>query len=99
MTGRKEYSDECAGNRHYTRFNTLDGLRVYLENPVRPEFAFCVYPVSGKPETFNYNSLGQVVTRLADGSSFDSLEDFLCYVFQCDREGYPNTEYVDVVVE
>jgi len=24
------------------------------------------------------------------------VDDFLCYAFQCDTEGYTHTEYVDV---
>jgi hypothetical protein len=39
-----------------------------------------------------------VVTRENDGRAFDSLDDFICYAFQCDAEGYPNTEYVDLEV-
>ncbi len=99
MTGKEKYGEDYVDSRHYTRFNTLDDLRGYLENPARQEFVFMVYPISGKPETFSYNSLSKVVTNLEDGSSFDNMEDFLGYAFQCDREGYPNTEYVDVVSE
>ncbi len=99
MKGKENHGEDNVNSRNYTRFRTLNDLRGYLENPVRQEFAFMVYPVSGKPEAFSYNSQSQVVTNLEDGSLFDNMEDFLGYAFQCDREGYPNTEYVDVVSE
>lgn len=36
--------------------------------------------------------------RQKDRRTFDSVEDFLCYAFQCDAEGYSHTEYVDVEI-
>jgi len=99
VTGKEKHGEDYVDSRNYTRLSTLDDLRGYLENQARQEYAFRVYPISGKPETFSYNSLSKVVTNLADGSLFDSMEDFLGYAFQCDREGYPNTEYVDVASE
>jgi hypothetical protein len=53
---------------------------------------------AGEPENYRYNSREMVVTRENDGRAFDSLDDFICYAFQCDAEGYPNTEYVDLEV-
>jgi hypothetical protein len=82
----------------HIRFRTPEQLQGYLERAGNAEFNFRAYPISGEPETFHYNSREKVVTREKDGRAFDSLDDFICYAFQCDAEGYPNTEYVDLEV-
>jgi hypothetical protein len=81
----------------HIRFHTPEQLQSYLEGAGNAEFSFRAYPISGEPETFHYSS-GAAVTRETDGKSFDSLDDFTCYAFQCDIEGYANTEYVDLEV-
>ncbi|AEF93887.1 hypothetical protein Desca_1015 [Desulfotomaculum nigrificans CO-1-SRB] len=78
-------------------FETLEELRSYLENVGDGEVDFSAIPISGMAESFHYDGKGKVVTRLDDNKMFDNIEDFLCYAFQCDDEGYPHTEYVDVV--
>ena len=80
-----------------TRFHTPDELREYLEHADQQEIVFRAYPIAGEPETFRYLNHEQTVVRSKDGRTFDSMEDFLCYTFQCDPEGYSGTEYVDVV--
>ncbi|HHW39943.1 MAG TPA: hypothetical protein GXX19_02115 [Syntrophomonadaceae bacterium] len=72
-------------------------MQDYLENTDKEELLFSAIPISGEPETFCYNSREKVVIRTGDGALFDSVGDFICYAFQCDPEGYPRTEYVDVV--
>gem|GEM_PF-2172351 len=79
------------------RFRTPYELQDYLENTDKEELLFSAIPISGEPETFRYNNREKVVTRTSDGALFDSVTDFICYAFQCDAEGYPRTEYVDVV--
>jgi len=69
-------------------------MQRYLEGAGRAELRFRAYPISGQPETFNYSSREKTVARETDGMAFDSLDDFTCYAFQCDSEGYPNTEHV-----
>jgi hypothetical protein len=81
--------------KNHIRFRTPEQLQRYLEKAGSDEFSFRVYPISGDPETFYYSSGENAVTRDTDGSTFDSLSDFICYTFQCDTEGYANTEYVD----
>lgn len=97
-TGR-DIAYENLNGRQYIRVRTLDDLEAFLENSGKQELTFKTYPISGNPEIFRYNRNGKVVTRLEDGSSFDNMEDFLCYVFQCDVEGYSNTEYIDVQIQ
>ncbi len=79
------------------RFRRPDELQGYLENTDKEELLFSAIPISGEPETFRYNSREKVIIRTGDGALFDSVADFICYAFQCDPEGYPRTEYVDVV--
>ncbi|OPX92397.1 MAG: hypothetical protein A4E53_00515 [Pelotomaculum sp. PtaB.Bin104] len=78
------------------RFRTPDDLQMYLERVGKQDLNFQACPISGTPENFHFNSHEQVVTRERDGFSFDTMDDFLCYTFQCDREGYSRTEYIDV---
>ena len=80
------------------RFHTPEQLRSYLDDLDQTKVDLKAYPISGEPEMFRYYHHEQVVTRVKDGRTFDSMEDFFCYAFQCDAEGYPNTEYVDIVV-
>lgn len=79
------------------RFQKPDQLQSYLEKAGNNEFSFRAYPLSGDPETF-YHSTSKKIVRELDGRSFDSLSDFTCYAFQCDHEGYANTEYVDLEI-
>lgn len=86
-------------NKNYLRFHTPDQLRRYLDNFGQPEVDLKAFPISGEPETFRYHQNEQVVTRNKDGRTFDSMDDFFCYAFQCDAGGYPRTEYVDIKVK
>lgn len=81
------------------RFTTLGEFAQYLDNIGEGKLDFTAYPISGNPENFHFDGHEQLVTRESDGRSFDHVEDFLCYAFQCDREGYTNTEYVDIKVQ
>lgn len=81
----------------HIRFRTPEQLHGYLDKAGKAQFSFRAYPIAGEPETYHYSSREKVVTREHDGRSFDSLDDFICYAFQCDAEGYANTEYVDLV--
>ncbi|AQS58902.1 hypothetical protein [Desulforamulus ferrireducens] len=81
------------------RFTTLDEFAQYLENLGKGQLDFTAYPIAGEPESFHYDGVEQIVTRQPDGKTFDNVEDFLRYAFQCDPEGYANTEYVDVKVQ
>lgn len=86
-----------AGAAFRIRFRKPDELQDYLENAEEEELIFSAIPFSGEPETFRYNSRERAIVRTEDGALFDSVADFICYAFQCDSEGYPRTEYVDVV--
>ncbi len=81
------------------RLTTLDEFAQYLENRGPGQLDFTAYPISGNPEAFHYDGQEQLVTRVSDGKSFDNVEDFLRYAFQCDQEGYTHTEYVDITVQ
>ncbi len=89
--------DQWGGNGH--RFRTPDQLRRYLDNLSEPEVDLKAYPISGEPEVFRYFHHEQVVTRDKDGRTFNSVDDFLNYAFQCDAEGYPFTEHVDIIAK
>lgn len=78
-----------------TRFNTPEQLLSYLHRADDHRVTFQAYPISGEAETFRCQG-GGIVVRKADGKSFKSLDDFVCYAFQCDSEGYSRTEHVDV---
>lgn len=80
------------------RFTTINELGQYLENVGEGELSFRAYPISGTPEDFHYNGEEQSVVRVKDQRTFDNVEDFTCYAFQCDPEGYSHTEYVDVEI-
>ena len=82
----------------HIRLRTPEQLQSYLEGAGNAEFSFRAYPIAGEPETFHYSSREKAVARENDGKSFDSLDTFICYAFQCDAEGYANTEYVDLEV-
>lgn len=82
--------------KHGLRFNTPDDLLVFLAGKRNSEFSFRAVPISGEPETFHYQD--DMVVRQPDGKTFIELDDFICYVFQCDAEGYARTEHVDVVM-
>ncbi|MTI79945.1 MAG: hypothetical protein FH758_03510 [Firmicutes bacterium] len=78
------------------RFNSLNEFQDYLEKQGDKTMEFRAIPISGEPEEFYYDGHKKVVTRNEDGKMFDNVEDFLCYTFQCDEEGYTHTEHVDV---
>ena len=83
--------------KHPIRFQKPEQLQSYLEKAGNNEFSFRAIPISGEPETFHYSSSENIV-RETDGRSFDSLDDFICYAFQCDATGYARTEYVEFEV-
>ena len=80
------------------RFTTLGEFAQYLENVGDGELTFRAFPISGTPEEFYYKGHEKAVIRSRDQTIFDNVEDFLCYAFQCDQEGYTHTEYVDIEV-
>lgn len=84
--------------KNQIRFQTPEQLQSYLERAASTELNFRAYPISGAPETFHYSIDEKAITREDDGRSFDDLSDFIGYAFQCDSEGYPRTEYVDVEI-
>lgn len=94
MAGRDKGRERHDNQR--IRFHTPEDLEDCLKKSGKQEIVFKVYPISGKPESFRYEGTEKIVIRLEDGSFFDNMEDFLGYTFQCDSEGYPNTEYIDV---
>jgi hypothetical protein len=78
------------------RFETPEQLQDYLESS--NELIFRAYPIVGEPETFHYSREDEEVIREMDGRIFDDLSDFICYAFQCDKEGYAGTEYVNLEI-
>ena len=94
----KNLREECNNmdNPQNIHFCTPDELQKYLENTGKEDLNFQAYPISGTPENFHFDGHEEIVTRERDGFSFETMEDFLCYTFQCDTEGYTHTEYVDV---
>lgn len=90
--------NKYGSQKPHIRIKTPEQLQDYLERHGDAEFSFRAYPISGEPETFHYNNWEKLVTRETDGRAFDNLDDFICYAFQCDIEGYANTEYVDLEV-
>ena len=82
--------------QRFMRFHTLENLDNFFKEAKNQELIFKAHPISGSPERFRYDSSEQVISSLEDGSMFDSMNDFYRYVFQCDPEGYPNTEYIDL---
>ena len=86
-----------AGAAFRIRFRKPDELQDYLENTEKEELIFSAIPISGEPETFCYNSREKESVSTEDGTSLDHSPDFICYALRCDSEGYPRTEYVDVV--
>ncbi|MDD2553674.1 MAG: hypothetical protein PHP51_03780 [Desulfotomaculaceae bacterium] len=82
--------------RRFMRFHTLENLDSFFKEAKSRELVFKAHPISGDPERFRYDSKEQSVSSLEDGARFDSMIDFYRYVFQCDPEGYPNTEHIDL---
>ncbi|MEG6615576.1 hypothetical protein V6C27_03930 [Peptococcaceae bacterium 1198_IL3148] len=78
------------------RCESMAELEQFLNHSISGQLDFRAYPIAGNPEDFHYNQHEQVVVRKKDGRQFDNVEDFLCYAFQCDLEGYAHTEHVDV---
>lgn len=76
-------------------FNTPEELRSYLQKADDSRVTFRAYPISGDTETFRCQGGGRIV-RKPDGKTFHSLDDFVCYAFQCDAEGYSHTEHMDL---
>ncbi|HRY13674.1 MAG TPA: hypothetical protein P5309_08885 [Syntrophomonadaceae bacterium] len=84
------------GPKHQFRFNTPDDLLSFLTSNRDSEFSFRAVPIAGAPEMFYYHN--DKVVREPDGKSFTSMDEFTCYVFQCDAEGYARTEHVDLEI-
>ncbi|ABO50013.1 hypothetical protein Dred_1483 [Desulforamulus reducens MI-1] len=80
------------------RLTTTDELSQFLENQGERQLDFKAIPISGTSEEFHYNGHEKSVTKKQDQNLFDNVEDFVCYAFQCDPEGYSHTEYVDIEV-
>ncbi|MEG6523824.1 hypothetical protein [Desulfotomaculum sp. 1211_IL3151] len=80
------------------RLTTVEELAQYLENLGDQNQYFRAIPISGTPEEFLYKGQEKAVLREKDQRLFDNLEDFICYAFQCDPEGYSHTEYVDLEI-
>lgn len=89
---------EGTGNSRI-RFTDIEELSQYLANVEDGELDFRAFPIAGCPEAFHYNGHEKSVIRLKDQKKFDNVEDFICYAFQCDPEGYSHTEYVDFEVK
>ncbi|GAB6181413.1 hypothetical protein JCM14036_27320 [Desulfotomaculum defluvii] len=83
---------------NFIRLTNIDEMGQYLKNVEDGELHFRVFPISGTPEEFHYNGHQKSIIRKKDQKLFDNVEDFICYTFQCDQEGYANTEYVDLEV-
>lgn len=84
--------------KHRFHFQTPEELQIFLEESNSADFKFRIYPLTGKPETFHYSSADEEIVGETDDMSFESPDDFACYAFQCDEEGYANIEYVDFEV-
>jgi hypothetical protein len=78
------------------RCETLADLEQFLNSTEDGHLEFRAYPIAGSPEDFSYQQHEKLVIRKKDGREFDNMEDFLCYAFQCDQEGYSHTEHIDV---
>lgn len=83
-------------NKEFIRCRTPENLRHYLSGSGLERLYFSAHPIAGNPENFHYDQNEGIVTRAGDGHTFE-LDEFLCYAFQCDAEGYSHTEYVDIV--
>jgi len=97
-TKHKDLGSTCKGEG-CIRLRTPQELREFLQRIDQVELVFRACPIAVEPEDFRYLDHEQTVVRLKDGRTFDSLEDFICYAFQCGAEGYPRTEYIDVTVD
>jgi hypothetical protein len=82
-------------NNEFIRCRTPENLLEFLAGHGRDGVVFSAHPVAGEPESFRYDPGDGIVTRKKDGRSFE-IDQFLCYAFQCDVEGYSHTEYVDI---
>lgn len=89
--------DMMQGNGGKIRINSITDMANLLEK-AGSGLDFKAYPIAGEPETFHYDQSQQSVTRTKDGQLFDNIEDFICYCFQCDPEGYSHTEHIDVEI-
>jgi len=97
-TKHKDLGSTCKGEG-CIRLRTPQELREFLQRIDQVELVFRAYPIAVEPEDFRYLDHEQTVVRLKDGRTFNILEDFICYAFQCGAEGYPRTEYIDVTVD
>ncbi len=82
-------------NREFIRCRTQENLRDYLAGSGQGGLNFSAYPIAGDLERFYYDPGNEIVIQKNDGRTFE-LDEFLCYAFQCDVEGYSHTEYVDI---
>lgn len=80
------------------RLTTVGEMAQYLANLGDKDQYFRAIPISGAPEKFLYQGQAKAVLREKDQRLFDNVEDFICYAFQCDPEGYSHTEYVDLEI-
>ncbi|MFY9139891.1 MAG: hypothetical protein WBJ83_05565 [Thermacetogeniaceae bacterium] len=99
-TGKTDHNSAYLGStcngEGCIRLHTPHELREFLQRTEQPELVFRAYLITREPEDFRYLDHEQAVIRIKDGKTFDSMEDFFCYAFQCDAEGYPRTEYIDI---
>lgn len=79
-----------------TTIKSIEELYDYLQKAGDRKMHFRAYPISGQPEDFLYDGSEKLVIRIKDNRYFDNLEDFVCYCFQCDQEGYSHTEHIQV---
>ena len=89
--------DIVQGKDKLIRINSITDMASLLKKTGNT-MDFKAYPIAGEPETFHYDQSQQSVTRTKDGKLFDNIEDFICYCFQCDLEGYSHTEHIDVEI-
>jgi len=97
-TKHKDLGSTCKGEG-CIRLRTPKNCGSSCSGLTKWKLVFRAYPIAVEPEDFRYLDHEQTVVRLKDGRTFDSLEDFICYAFQCGAEGYPRTEYIDVTVD
>jgi hypothetical protein len=91
------FQSKITHNPDTIRFHTPDELEKYLKD-TKLNIVFSAIPTSGEPETFRYVCEENAVIA-SDGTLFDSVDDFICYAFQGDAEGYPRAEYVDLMLK
>jgi hypothetical protein len=78
------------------RFHTPDELQQFLQD-AKKSMVFLAIPISGQAETFRYD-YGEKAVTASSGTAFGSLGNFTCYAFQCDAEGCPGAEHIDLML-